>query len=161
MKYSIDRKRTGFIIFAAIVAVASAYFGQPLVHENEQAINFLVTFFSILAGFMVAIITIVGDPVLLPSGTWRTAEMNRDKLENRLIRHKWLFILYLITLTLVFFSMLLNKNCPQITIWLERGFLFFGVFALILSMSLPGSLIKIQRERIEIEIEIRKEKEDI
>ena len=161
MKVLIDFSKIRVGLFAAILAVLASYLGQPLVHGNEQAINIVVTVFSVLAGFLVAIIAIVGDPVLLPPGTWRAAELERDKINRRLIRHKWLFSLYLITIGLVFFAILLTDKDPQIVLWLERGFLFFGVFAFVLSLALPGSLMKVQRERIDAVIEHRRNQNNI
>lgn len=161
MKTSIDFKKIRFSVLAVIFSSLSSYFGQPLIHGNDQAINIIVTVFSVFAGFVVAIIAIVGDPVLLPPGTWRAAELERGKLNRRLVRHKWLFSLYLITLALIFFSLLVKDCNPQLTLWLERGFLFFGVFAFTLSMSLPGSLMRAQSERIDAVIEHRRNNDNI
>ncbi len=161
MKHNIDWLKIRIGLLAIILGALSSYFGQPLVHGNDQAINIIVTVFSVLAGFLVAIIAIVGDPVLLPPGTWRAAEMERTKLNSRLIRHKWLFTLYLVTLAFIFISLLLKDKTPEVTIWLERAFLFFGVFAFALSMALPGALIKVQRERIDAVIEHRRKDNNI
>lgn len=152
----IDMGKLRFGFLATILAVLLSYYGQPLIHGNSEAINVIVTVFSVLAGFLVAIITIVGDPVLLPPGTWRAAEMDREKLTRRLVRHRWLFTLYLITLALIFLSLLLQKQYPRMTVWFERGHLFFGILSFILSMKLPGSLMRIQKERIEAVIEHRR-----
>lgn len=156
MKKTIDFRKVSLVILALTLACPASYLAQPLVHGNEQAINVIITVFSVLAGFLVAIIAIVGDPVLLPPGTWRAAEMERGKLNRRLIRHKWLFTLYLVTLGFVFFALLLKDENPLIVLWIERAFLFFGVFAFILSLALPRSLINVQRERIDAVIEHRR-----
>lgn len=161
MKISINLTRIRIGILAAVLAGMASYFSQPLIHGNDQAVNVIVTVFSVLSGFLIAIIAIVGDPVLLPPGTWRAAELEREKLNNRLIRHKWLFTLYLITLGLVFFALLLKDKDPNIVLWLERSFLFFGVFAFILSLTLPGSLMKVQRERIDAVIEHRRSQDKV
>lgn len=161
MKRSIDLSKLRFAFLALILAGLVSFYGQPFVHGNDQAINIIVTVFSVLAGFLVAIIAIVGDPVLLPPGTWRAAELERDKLNKRLVRHKWLFTLYLVTLALVFLAFLFKDKSPILTLWLERAFLFFGVFAFALSMSLPSSLMKVQRERIDAVIEHRRRDDNI
>jgi hypothetical protein len=136
--------------FAALTVVLSAlisYLGQPLIHGNDQAVNVIVT---------VAIIAVVGDPVLLPPGTWRAAEIERDKLDNRLVRHKWLFVAYLLTLALIFFALLVAKALPDWGVWLERLFLFFATFSFLLSLQLPSTLMQAQRERIDAVIEHRR-----
>jgi len=161
VKKEIDWSKIRLAIFSSILGVLSAYYGQPLIHGNEQAINIIVTVFSVLAGFLVAIIAIVGDPVLLPPGTWRAAEMEREKLNKRLIRHKWLFSIYLATLALIFSALLFKDKYPDVVIWLERAFLFLGVFAFSLSMLLPSALMKVQRERIDAVIEHRRNNDNI
>lgn len=54
-------RRIGLPITFAL-AVLSAYFLQPLVSGNKDAINTIVTVFSILAGFLIAVITFIGAP---------------------------------------------------------------------------------------------------
>ena len=161
MNVSIDFDKIRLCILAAILAGLVSCLGQPLIHDNVQAVDVIVTVFSVLAGFLVAIIAIVGDPVLLPPGTWRAAELERKKLDSRLIRHRWLFTLYLITLGLIFFALLLKDKHACVVLWLERGFLFFGVFAFVLSLTLPGSLMKVQRERIDAVIEHRRIQDNV
>ena len=139
----------------AIGALAATYL-QPLIHGNKEATNVIVTVFSILAGFLIAIIAIIGDPVLLPPGTWQAAELERGKLNRRLSRHKWLFVAYLITLMLVFVSFLFTKTYPALTTYLERAYLFFGAFSFVLSFQLPWVLMKVQSERIDSWIEHRR-----
>ncbi len=161
MKVEVDWSKIRLAILASFLGALAAYYGQPLIHGNEQAINIIVTVFSVLAGFLVAIIAIVGDPVLLPPGTWRAAEMERGKLNKRLIRHKWLFTLYLITLAFIFSALLFKDKFPDVVVWLERAFLFFGVFAFSLSMALPSALMKVQRERIDAVIEHRRNNDKV
>ncbi len=84
----LDRKLIGLTVLAALLGVAGAYYGQPLVHGNDQATSIIVTVCSILVGFLVAIIAIIGDPLLVPPGSWRIAEGNRQKTVQRLTRHK-------------------------------------------------------------------------
>jgi len=127
-----------------------------MIHGNDQAVNVIVTVFSVLAGFLVAIIAVVGDPLLLPPGTWRAAQIERDKLDNRLIRHKWLFVAYLITLALIFVDLLVAKVLPGWGVWLERLFLFFATFSFLLSLQLPNTLMQAQKERIDAVIEHRR-----
>lgn len=156
MKKTISFAKIRLAFLTAILSALVGYFAQPMVHSNDQAVNVIVTVFSVLAGFLVAIIAIVGDPALLPPGSWRAAELERDRLDNRIVRHKWLFIAYLLTLCLVFFALLVSKNMPELAIWLERIFLFFGTFSFILSLHLPNALMKVQRERIDAVIEHRR-----
>jgi hypothetical protein len=157
----VDSSKIVAAIVIAILAGLGSYYAQPLVHDNADAINIIATVFSVLAGFLVAIIAIVGDPVLLPPGSWRAAELERDKLKAQLARHKWLFFSYLITLALVFATLLLKNVDETLTLWLERTFLFFGLYSFALSFALPSALMKVQQERIDAVIEHRRSNENL
>lgn len=158
MKTKIDWWAVAVTFAAAAIAVVGAYWGQPLIHGNDTAINVIVTVFSILAGFLVAIIAIVGDPLLIPSGTWRIAEGTRDKTIQRLTRHKYLFHAYLIALALVFASTLLRDTHQCVGIWLERAYLFLSIFAFVISLRLPAALMKTQQERVDHLIDERRKR---
>lgn len=161
MNHGMSTANLRLAVLATVLSVLVGYFWQPLIHGNDQAINVIVTVFSVLAGFIVAIIAVVGDPILLPPGSWRAAELARDQLNNRLIRHQYLFVGYLITLALIFFALLVAKSFPACSTWLERFFLFFATFSFVLSMRLPGALMQAQRERIDAVIEHRRRTDGI
>lgn len=150
-------RRIALAIGTLAVSTVFAWHAQPLVHGNEAAINVIVTVFSILAGFLVGIIAVVGDVALLTPGSWRAVEINRNAVVNKLIRHKWLFVAYLMTLGLIFASMLLQKNWPSTTLWIERVYLTLGFVAFFCSVELPASLMRAQIERIDFEIEARRQ----
>jgi len=151
-----DYKRIIFFSFAIISGIAAAIFGQPFIHGNERAINIIVTAFSILAGFLVAIMTIIGDPGLFAARSWRYAEAARKNLKNRLTRQKWMFILYLVTLSLIFIASLIEKTSPNANLWLERIYLGTAISALILSFGLPSSLMNIQLSRHDEMIDVKR-----
>jgi hypothetical protein len=138
-----------------------AYFLQPYVHQNSDALNVIVTVFSILAGFLVAIIAIIGDAASLPAGSWRVAALSAENTQNRLVRHKWLFIGYLVTLALVFLCTLAGSQSGVLVTIAEYLFLFIGSLTFILSFQLPGSLMQLQKERIDREISARRQQEGI
>jgi hypothetical protein len=153
----LDRKLISYVVLATLLGCAGAYYGQPLIHGNDQAANIIVTVYSILAGFLVAIIAIIGDPLLIPPGSWRIAEGNRQKTVQRLTRHKHLFYIYLLSLCFVFASALFKDKHPTCTIWFERGYLFLSIFAFAMSLGLPGALMRMQEERVDHIIETRRQ----
>lgn len=155
---SIDRQRIGIFIFATILGMAVAWFGQPLIHNNERAVNVIVTTFSILAGFLIAIMTIISDPSVFGRRTWRAAEIGRKSVYQKLVRQKWLFVAYLITLALIFLESLLIKRYTEISLWLEHIYLFLGTVAFIFSLRLPSTLMNIQIERHEQFIDHKRKK---
>jgi len=89
---------------------------------------------------------------VLAPGNWRKAELGSQLVYRRLLRHKWLFILYLLTLGLIFASALFKDSSAVFCMWIERVYLFFAVVAFMMSLRLPSSLMAIQQERIENEI---------
>lgn len=154
---NLDKRKITFLLVVVLVAAIFAYFGQSVIHSNKDAVNIIVTVFSVLAGFLIAVITLIGDPKSLPPGSWRVAELARKRTYNSLKRHSLLFISYLSTLTAIFASTLLNGNIQQ---YLEHFYLFTGTIAGIYSFKLPMTLIEIQDERIQHEIDERKKKDN-
>ena len=153
--------RAALLLGSAILAGVIAYFCEPFLVGNSDALIILVTVMTVFAGFLVAIVTILGDPSLIPQGSWRVAEGRRDLLEHRLIAHVWLFACYLIAIALMFVAALLQKAPidvvgPDVRIWIGRAYLFFGVFCFLLTFGLPFSMLQFQRARIDNEIENRR-----
>lgn len=161
MKQKIDFNKIKFAILTAVFGVAGSYLGQPLIHGNQDAINVIVTVYSILAGFLIAVITLIGDPKSLPSGGWQIARLGSQQLYNRLLRQKWLFKAYLITLFLIFISILIKDKYTLVQVVLEYIYIFFATISCVLSFKLPATLIELQQERIEHEISERKKREGI
>jgi hypothetical protein len=152
----IDWKRTGFILFAAAAGLFAGLYGQPFIHGNERAISVIVNVFSILAGFLVAVMTIMGDPTGFVSRSWRHAEQSRPNIYNKLSRQKYLFILYLLVLLLISVQSLIEKKYPAPAAILEQIYFGGAVFAFILSMGLPTALMKIQMARHDELVEFRR-----
>ncbi len=153
--------RALFVIVCLALGGVAAYFGQPFAHDNTDVLTIVITVMTVFAGFLVAIITILGDPSMIPSGSWRVAELRRDNIESRLITHIWLFVFYLIAIGLLFVGALLNKAPESIVsltwkVWIERSYLFFGVSSFLLTLGLPIALLKFQLSRIDTEIERRR-----
>jgi|SRR5690554_904010 len=161
MSREIDKDKIKLAIYLVLWGGLGSYFCQPLIHGNQDAINVIVTVFSILAGFLVAVITLVGDPKSLPAGGWQVARLGSDLTYNRLIRHKWLFKAYLITLFLIFVSIVIKSKYPTVQLILEYGYMFSATISCFLSFKLPSALIELQQERIEHEITERRKKEGI
>lgn len=155
---SIDFKRLAFFGGVVILGACSGYFGQPLIHDNEQASGVIVNVFSILAGFLVTVMTLLGEPSLFRGRTWRSDAVRKSNVYRRLVRHKWLFILYLLVLGIVFVATLVFKKYPEscTVVWLERIYLGLATIAFILSLVLPHRLMSLQLSRFDEMIESRK-----
>lgn len=142
---NIDWRRLLFFLGAAFVSGWCGWHGQPLVHENNDARSMITDVFSILAGFLMTVLTLLIEPK--PTAKiWREAAATKTTFVNRIIRYKWLFMLYLIILGMVFAANLLEKNKDLATtlIWLERVYLSFATLAFIISLTLPNQLMQLQ-----------------
>jgi len=128
------------------------------VHGNQEAVGVIVNVFSILAGFLVTIMTLLGEPMLFRGATWRSEAVKRSNVYRRLVRHKWLFVLYLLVLGLIFVSTLVTKKFPDhYTVhWIERIYLGLATFAFCLSLTLPTRLMNLQLDRFDELVEAKK-----
>jgi len=151
-------------VICLLLSAVGAYYAQPFVKENADAVMILTTVFTVFAGFLVAIITILGDPSLIPEGSWRVAEGRRDSVEAQLIAHVWLFVIYLLAIALLFVGVVV-RDAPvvpdEIKMWIDRAYLFVGFFSFLLTFGLAKSLLTIQVGRIEAEIKRRRARDGI
>lgn len=159
---NIPHGRIAFISLCAVVGALAAYFGQPLVHNNSDAILILITVMTVFAGFLVAIIAILGDPAMLPRGSWREAEGERETVYGSVITHTWLFRLYLTAIAMLFVGVLMEKtpDCGitgAVKVWIEWVYVFLGAFSFTLTLALPGILARLQVARVDAEIRRRRE----
>jgi hypothetical protein len=149
-----------FIFICMVLGAVASYFGQPFLTENADATVILITTFTVFAGFLIAIIAIIGDPVMIREGSWRTAEAGRSKMEARLIWHAWLFVIYLVTIGLMFVGVIVSKAFEHQhgawNLWIERAYLFFGATSFLFTFALPTMLMQMQRERYDAEIARRR-----
>lgn len=142
---NIDWRRVMFFLGAAIISAWCGWYGQPLVHDNNDARSMITDVFSILAGFLMTVLTLLIEPK--PTAKiWREAASKKTTFVNRIIRYKWLFMLYLSVLGMVFAANLLTKN-PSYAgalLWIERIYLSLATLAFIISLTLPNQLMQLQ-----------------
>nr|WP_318272566.1 hypothetical protein [Paracoccus saliphilus] len=135
------------LIGAVAVSLYVGYRFQPAVADNKDAVNTVVTIFSILAGFLIAVITFVAEPILKQATDWNELQKMKDTVRRKLFRQKILFFLYLLTLGLALAMYLTPKEMVDVLRWLQMAFLSLATFVFLASFSLPGSLTRIQMER--------------
>lgn len=154
----LDWGRIAYFVFAVLIGATVGYYGQPLIHGNNEAVGVIVNVFSILAGFLVTIMTLLGEPGLFHGRTWRSDAVKKSNTYRRLTRHKWLFITYLTVLALVFTSTLLTKKMPDhpVVMWIERIYLAAAVLAFLMSLALPHRLMNLQLARFDEMVDSRR-----
>jgi len=171
------QKKSIFLITSMLISGFLCVLFQPLL--NEKALDLLVNIYSILAGFLIGVIALIGDPSSLPSGSWRIAESSTKNVFRNLQGTRNLLSIYLLTLFLIFMYKLLSVsgvetilNSYGITpldksllqtfkVWFEMGILFFSFIAFSYSFMLPAKLFSIQQQRVNKEIENRRKEANI
>lgn len=153
-----DLRRVLFFLGAAFVSAVVGYTAQPLIRGNGEAMSVITDVFSILAGFLMTVLTILIEPK--PTARiWREAAATKRNFVNRLVRYKWLFMLYLLVLGMGFYISLTKDNAhPIILLWIERAYLATACLSFIISLTLPSQLMNLQVTRYNEMIEELKKK---
>ncbi|MEQ1938220.1 hypothetical protein ABMA46_08195 [Mesorhizobium sp. CN5-321] len=150
---AIDWRRTIKIVLALLLSAFVGYWFQPSIANSPEAVNTVVTIFSILAGFLIAVITFIAEPTLSRAKDWQELQLMKSTIQRQLFRQKVLFFLYLVTLGIALAMFLVPKDQTEILWWLQASFLSLATFVFLASFALPGSLMKIQMERYEAALE--------
>lgn len=153
----IDWWRLLKLFFALVVSVVIGYCFHPMVSNNPDAINTVVTIFSILAGFLIAAITFIAEPTLRQAKGWEELQHMKKTVRRKLSRQKYLFFLYLLTLGLAL-AMYLTPPEAGCLPYLQAFFLGLTTFVFLASLCLPGSLVRIQMERYDAALEASRPK---
>lgn len=147
--WSFDWRRVVKLALACLMSGYVGYKYQPMVSDNPNAVNAVITIFSILAGFLIAVITFIAEPTLQQARSWQELQLMKKTVENKLLRQKILFFLYLFTLGVALVMYLVPQDMDEIQKYLQISFLSLATFVFLASFSLPGSLMRIQMERYE------------
>ncbi|WP_095139519.1 hypothetical protein [Pseudomonas sp. Irchel s3a10] len=146
----IDYRRIAFFLGAAIVSAWCGWKGQPLIHLSSDARSMITDVFAILAGFLMTVLTLVMEPKA-DARVWRETAAKRSNFVNRIVRYKWLFMLYLVVLGFVFLGNLIgdskDSSLDASLVWVERIYLSLATLAFIVSLTLPNRLMQLQVDR--------------
>lgn len=171
------RRKTIYLLLTIVSSGVLSVLFQPIL--TDKALDVLVNIYSILAGFLIGVIALIGDPSSLPTGSWRIAENAIKNTFRKLRSTKNLLYVYLVTLFLIFsykllavpetvlmikgwsFGEQLLPYLRALKIFIERFILFLSFVAFSYSFTLPNNLFNIQKKRVEKEIESRREQANI
>jgi hypothetical protein len=151
-----DSWRIGKLTVAIVVSCAVGWFFQPAIAHNANAVNTVVTIFSILAGFLIAMITLIAEPTLKQAKNWQELQLMKKTVQRKLFRQTLLFFLYLGTLGLALGTFLVPDSQTELQSWVETAFLGLATFVFLASFDLPGSLMRIQMDRYDAEMDATK-----
>jgi hypothetical protein len=153
--------RIAGITCVAVISALIAWVAEPHVRGNTEFFVAIITIFSVFGGFLVAVLSIAGEPLVGKPGGWAILELNRDKAINRMNRAQLLFYLYLLSAVLILVVLALQKTRDPILMrafqWIDLTGLWLAIMGVIFSFALPTMLIGIQKSRIDGEIEHRRD----
>ena len=150
--------RGWYILFCLFVSLYLSYQYGELLSNSPNAISALIGVFSILAGVLVAVISIVGDPSMLLPGNWRVGYEHAQDMQVKIGNYSNLFLVYILSLISLVMCYVVKDNPIIDFSWVYNITAFLSLFGLFLSIPLPYGLMAIQRERMDEEIKHRKEK---
>jgi len=134
---------------AAVIvsSAATAFFGSGLSNEPD-VLSFIATIFSILAGVLIAVISILGDPSMLLDQSWRHSYLSATETQRKIHRQTDIFIVYVVLLISLFAFMLVDPT-SRLYPYMQHATFFLTVLAFIASLTLPFSLRAIQKTRLD------------
>ncbi|PPE80266.1 hypothetical protein C3941_08845 [Kaistia algarum] len=118
-------------------------------------LSMIATVFSVLAGVLFAIISILGDPSMLMDQSWRYNVVLASETQRKIHRNMDIFVLYIIILiVIVIFGMTDAKS--DVYVHLQRVCLFLVTLGFWASLWMPFSLKEIQRKRLNDAIDAKR-----
>jgi len=133
--------RVAKFLACAGAGIASGYFGRDWIVNNSDAINLIATIFSVLAGFLIAVMALIADERAIAMKGRRFAHFEGKNIRARLVRHKHLFQLYLVIMLLAFLVTLKLGIPARVSDLMHQTMLGLSVMAFLLSFSLPSQIM--------------------
>ena len=62
---------------------------QPMISNNSDAVNTVVTIFSILGGFLIAVITFIAEPTLKQAKNWDELQHMKATIRRRIFDRRY------------------------------------------------------------------------
>ncbi|MCT6515907.1 hypothetical protein GY03_01225 [Proteus vulgaris] len=146
------------ILITAFNMLASAMFSYFLTYSlinNTDALNLVANVFSILSGFLLLVITMSGENSTIMNGLSLLDEENQERrFLMRFNKYYMLFLLYILTLALIFIFYLLSKdkNNTSECFLLTKSFIsytisFLTCFSFIQSTFIPLKIKELFKEK--------------
>jgi hypothetical protein len=145
----------GRIVYAFVSVIISGFLTYKFsayLNNTAEIITVIAAIFSILAGVLIAVVSILGDPSMLMDQSWRHTYLSAKEIQRKLQRNIDIFALYIaILVTLFVFAMLEDRTTGFFRIVQAVQF-FLTTVGFFASLSLPIALVKIQRDRLDAAI---------
>ncbi|BCB62811.1 hypothetical protein HaloA020_35120 [Halomonas sp. A020] len=141
------------------IAALNAWKLQPWYHSSDDAVSVLITVFSILTGFLAAVMAIVANDRVLRGRNWRQDTFYLELIRGELALYKLIFYLYLMVLILAFLTSLEAQWPDCVQLWLERVLIFSASLGILSSFHLPEIISRKHIQAMEHQIRTRRDKE--
>lgn len=148
-----DKSLARYMCICVLGAVILSAATRDKYHGNGDAMSALVTIFTVLAGFMMAVIAIAADGAVLRRRDWRQDVFHLKELRAKLTRYRMMFHLYLVVPALAFLAHLQLDWSDRSQAFLEYLLLFLAAFSLLWSFRLPGEITQAYVRKLQQAIE--------
>ncbi|WKD29549.1 hypothetical protein NDQ72_06290 [Halomonas sp. KG2] len=155
----ISYKKVVKLLTLLLLAGVSAYFLQPWYAESDRASIIIVSVFSMLSGFLLAVMAVVANDKSLRGRNWREKTYYLQSISDELFRHQITFYVYLLTLVAVFAASVSGTWCSDTQKGAQYALLFFATIGIVLSFRLPAELKKRHETMLKNHVENEREKE--
>lgn len=148
--------RIFFTATATLVAIVATYFFRDLLNNSSDTIGLIATIFSILAGVLITIISVLGDPSMLIDPSWRQNYLAAQETQRRLHRKTDVFILYVLLLASALVFHLVPDEKSEAYAPFQAATFFLTCMSFLFSLQLPYDLMGIQKERMRRAVQQKK-----
>jgi len=143
-------KRMLLATLSLLLAGTISFYEGSLFLIKPDVEELIITLYSILAGFLIAVMTIdIGFNDLSHRFNKRGKSLVAKEIKRKLTRQKFLFYLYLLSIIIVLAKNIVDPKYIIVVCALKKMFLFVSSFSLLMSLNLPNELMNAQQERID------------
>lgn len=138
-----------FLTAVSIIAslVLTYLFAHTLTNKPD-VLAVVAAIFAILAGVLIVIISVLGDPSMLLDQSWRHSFISAQETQRKIHRQTDIFLIYIALLSSIFAYMITPEGSAAYSSL--RAICFFLIcLAFFASLSLPFVLRSIQKTRLE------------
>ncbi len=155
----IDWTFVRYLAICLVSALALAPFLQPAYHGKADAMTALVTVFTVLAGFMLAVMALAADGRNLRRRDWRQDTYFLREIRDRLARYRMMFHLYLLIPALAIVTFIAPAWGEGAQRFAEGFVLFLSIFALLWSFRIPGEITSAHVRQLQTAIKEQRDAE--
>lgn len=155
-------KDAGRVLLFIFGLPVSAILALPLYERYSQSVDALAATAGVsatFAGFIVAILTLLGDASALLPGNWRVASAQSAEIHVRFRRLQFIFFCYLILCFSAIFLLITQNDFTPPRVYIAYASCSLLWYCLIVTFEMPKSLNSIRADRAKALMANRREEE--